>query len=249
MKKMLVCLSVLLLSTPAMAETFRINGGGAATSAIFQAYHESFEETTGDVLVVKSTTPADGLIALLKGEADVATAAMSYEELFYQVEKRGIKIDEDSLLISGIGSTNTLVYTHRKNPVKALSKQQLKDIFTGRVTNWRDVGGDDLPVMVVWGKDTPGQNTQFIYQIMDGERVTRSARQATDYANIRKVVSENPGAIGIDPQGFKVAMVRTPQVPSIPRPIIAITRKDASKKVKDMIEFMRMTFEALTTGK
>ena len=51
-----------------------------------------------------------------------------------------------------------------------LSKEQLKDIFTGKKTNWKDVGGKDMPIAVVYGNKIPGTNNVFMKQVMGGER-------------------------------------------------------------------------------
>lgn len=238
-------LALLLASTPVMADQIRVEGGGASISAIFAPFQEPFEEVTGDKLIATMTSPVKGLIALEQGRADVATAAVPLEDMIKGAEKQGVKIDPGTLRTTVVGKNRTLLYVHRSNMIKSLTKQQLKDIFTGRATNWNQVGGDNRPIIVVWGKNTPGQNTQFIKEILDGQAVTDTVLTATDYDNIRQVIMQQPGAIGIDPHGFKMPALKSPQTPLLTSPIIAVTKGAPTPKVQKMLDFMIATAEDL----
>jgi phosphate transport system substrate-binding protein len=232
---------VLLAGSPVFAGQIRVEGGGVAISAVFEPFKEPFEEATGDKLITTMTSPVKGLIALEQGLVDVATAAVPLEDMLKGAEKQGVRINPATLRTTVVGQNRTLVYTHKSNPVKFLSKQQLKDIFTGRVTNWSEVGGDNRPIVVVWGKNTPGQNAQFALNILDSEAVTSKSLAATDYANIRETIIKQPGAIGIDPHGFNMAALRNPQTPPLTSPIIAVTKGEPTPGIQKMLDFMITT--------
>jgi hypothetical protein len=74
---------------------------------------------------------------------------------------------------------------------------------------------------------------------MDGLPITKKAMTATDYKNVRDVISSTPEAIGIDPIGFKSSEVRTPEIPAITSPIIAVTKGAPSAKALKVLDFYR----------
>lgn len=49
----------------------------------------------------------------------------------------------------------TVVMIHPSNPITNLTNLEIKGLFTGKTRNWRDVGGKDAPVLIVWGKNAP----------------------------------------------------------------------------------------------
>ncbi len=240
--KIILFSAVMLIGSWASAEEIRVDGGGAATSAIFLSIKESFEKATGDRLVVTSSTPVKGLIALEKGLADIATAAVPLQDMIKGAAKEGVTIDPSTLESIVMGKNRTVVFLHSYNEVKKLSKKQLKDIFTGMITNWRELGGDDGEIVVVWGKGTPGQNALFTHMIMDGEPVTSKAFPATDYFNIRDIIDKTPGAIGIGPHGLISALVRVPETPLLESEFIVITKGKPSAKVKKLLDYYKDEF-------
>jgi len=233
---------ILWASAAALAEEIMIEGGGAATSSIFLALREPYEEITGDKLHITMSSPVKGLIALNAGKIDVATALMSVADMIKGADQEGAKIDPSTLQTTVLGENKTLVFLHRSNKIKSLSKAQLKGIFTGKIVNWREVGGGNLPIQVVWGAGTPGQNSLFSKVILDGEAVTPKAYDAGDYEGIRKYVMQNPKAIGIDPQGFKMVGIFTPKIPAVKSPFIAVTKGAPSAKVQRLLQFVQETF-------
>lgn len=197
-----VCGFLLLGAAAAYGEEIKVGGGGASISAIFAPVKAPYEKATGDTLFILQSSPKDGLVDLLKGKIDLATGAVPVDSMIAGAEKDGIKVNRESLVVQQIGANRTAVFVHPSNKVSALSKDQLKGLFTGKIVNWKEVGGDDKDVIVVWGKGTPGQNAQFLKEVLDGEPVTKDILDTTNYAKIKESVSATPEAIGIDPFGL-----------------------------------------------
>ena len=122
-----------------------------------------------------------------------------------------------------VGTNRTVLFVHPSNTVVKLSKAQLKGIFTGKISNWKDVGGADKEIIVVWGKGTPGQNAQFTTSVLDGEPVAKDVLESTNYAKIKETVSATPEAIGIDPFGLADKTVNVIEVTLSDQPVIAVT--------------------------
>src|SRR5512138_2997706 len=181
----------MLAAGAAGAQEIRIGGGGAALATVFTPMKEQFEKSSGDSLTLIQSLPGKSLISLDKGELDAMVTTVPLAAAIADAAKEGVAIDPASLQQQEIGKNEVVAFVHKSNRIKKLSKAQLKKIFTGKLTNWKEFGGADLPIIVVWGTETPGQNVLFTREILDGEKVTTKAIKTTDYQNIREMVKAN----------------------------------------------------------
>ncbi|KAF0214959.1 MAG: phosphate transport system substrate-binding [Geobacteraceae bacterium] len=225
------------LTARAYAEEIKVEGGGAAISHVFAPMKEQFEKTSGMKLKLTMSSPVKGLIALEKGLADAATAAVTLENMISGAAKEGVIIDPASLRKVEVAQNRLMVFVHKTNKIPGLSKEQLHGIFTGKITNWKQLEGEDRSITVVWGKNTPGQNAQFTKEILDGHQVTEKAKFVTDYKSVRDTVAATPGAIGIDPIGLVSGTINTPEIPVMTCPIIVVTKGEPSPKVQKLLTY------------
>lgn len=231
-----VAMSVSLAS----AAEIKVGGGGAAIATIFTPVKAAFEKATGNNLIILQSTPGRGLAELINGSLDAAVAAVPLDSMAAGAEKEGVKVDKGGLQVLEIGTNRVAVFVHPSNPVSSLSKDQMKGLFTGKITNWKDVGGKDAPVMVVWGKNSPGQNALFTKVILDGEKITAENLETTDYKGIKDTVLANPEAIGIDPLGMADASVKAVKpTPEVTAPIRMVTKGKPSAAVQKLIDFIK----------
>jgi len=234
----IVCLSMCIAGA-AYGEEVKVGGGGASISAAFTPVKAPYEKAGRDTLIILQSSPKDGLIDLVKGKLDIASAAVPLTSMLAGAEKDGVKIDPATLVINEIGSNRTAIFVHPTNKVTKLSKEQLKGIFTGKLLNWKEVGGDDKDIIVVWGKGTPGQNGQFKKEILDGEDVAKDVLDTTNYAKIRESVAATPEGIGIDPFGLADETVKVVEAPPLTSPIIAVTAGKPSAKVQRLFDYIK----------
>lgn len=231
----------LFLRIGAYAQEIKVGAGAAPTENILKPIKEHFERKTGLKLQIIASGPKIALQDLEKGIIDAAAAGLSsFDEWIDLMRKEGVEIKDPSLfhhLI--IGKDRIKVILHKDNPISKLSKEQLKGIFTGKITNWKDVGGNDLPIVVVWGKLTPGTNYLFIRTILDGESPTKDVLEATTAEDIRQVVASNIEAIGIGPVAIIDSTVKSPETPEISRNIILATKGKPSANVQKLIDFIK----------
>ena len=220
------------------AEEIRISGGGASFADIFDPIKAPFEKATGITMFNLHSSPGDGLGDLAKGKVDVAIGAVPFEGMIAGAEKSGAKVDAAKLVKTVVGTNRTLLYINPANKVSNLTREQVKGIFTGKIVNWKEVGGDDKDIIVIWGKGTPGQNAQFKREVLGGEEVSAIV-ETTNYAKIKDAVASTPEGIGIDPHGFADASVKTIAIePALSSSILAITMGEPSPKVKKLYEFI-----------
>ncbi len=231
---------LLLWNHSAFAEEIKVGAGAAPTENVLKPIKEPFEKATGIKLAIIASGPKMALIGLQKGEVDAAAAGLSFEEWMGLMKKEGAEVqDAASLQQVTIGKDKIIVLTHKDNPVSKLSKEQLKGLFTGKIGNWKEVGGKDAPVLVVWGKLIPGTNSLFIKNIMDGESQAKDILEATTAEDVRQNVASNPEAIGIGPMAVVDATVKSPESPEIARGIILLTKGKPSPAIQKLIDFIK----------
>ena len=120
----------------------------------------------------------------------VSEIGMSSRDLKEEEKANGLK--ETIVAYDGI-----VVVTHPSNKVKDLTMEQVKQIFTGEVTNWKELGGDDIEIVVVSREDGSGSRDAF-QEIVDysSSELVRSAIIASGNGNIKTTVAMNKHAVG-----------------------------------------------------
>ena len=200
MKKLCVfCVVVMfgLISVFASADEIKVGAGQAPTSNILKPIKEPFQKATGTSLSILPCGPKAALEELLKGSVEVALGGLAFDDWIAMI--------------------------HKDNPVNKLSKEQLKDIFTGKITNWKDVGGKDMPVLVVWTK-LLGGNFLFQKSILDGAAPATDVLAVNTSEDAKATVTSNPEAIAIGPVALIDNTLKTPETPEVARPITLITK-------------------------
>jgi phosphate transport system substrate-binding protein len=237
---MALTISLYALASDALADEIKVGAGAAPTENIFNKIKGPFEKATGMKLTLISNGPEVALKDLDKGLLDVATGGVAFPDWMEMMEKGGYKIpDKNAYKYRVIGKDTVRVIVNKSNPVKKLSKEQLKDIFTGKTVNWKEVGGKDMPITVVWGSAIQGTNAVFMKQVMGGEPFTKKIQESTTAPEIKKLVASTPGGIGLGPVSIVDATIASPETPEVGRPITAITKGAPSANVVKLFDFIR----------
>ncbi|MHB8773110.1 MAG: substrate-binding domain-containing protein [Syntrophales bacterium] len=230
----------LALSSFALAEEIKAGAGAAPTENVFNKIKEPFEKASGVTLTLISNGPEDALKDLDKGLLHVAAGGVTFSDWMEMMEKGGYKIpNRDAYKYRVIGKDVVKVIVNKANTVKKLSREQLVHIFTGKVDNWKAVGGKDMPITVVWGSKIPGTNAVFQKQAMGGAPYTKKVQESTTAAEIKKVVASTPGAVGLAPLSLVDGAIAAPDIPEVGRPITAITKGAPSANVVKLFDFIR----------
>lgn len=240
-----ICVALVLtaLTMTSQAEEIRIEGGASAITTVFSPIKEAYESSTGDTLTVVLSNPTKAFISLEKGAVDLASLnSLAVEDALGKAKAQGVSIDSASLNRQEVASSQLVVFLNKANKIKALNKEQLKSIFTGKVTNWRDVGGDNGTINVYWGKETPYLNKLFSKTILDGEPVTPTAKPAGDHFQLRDIVLADPAAIVINSSGLISPSTKVPAIPAMKLPILVFTKGAPSPKVERFLKFYREEF-------
>lgn len=235
-----LCVTSLTGISPTGAEELKIGAGGAPTENILKPIRDHFEKATGIKLYISSSGPKNAFIDLEKGNIDAAAAGLSYQDWQDLMKKERSEVKDPAAYIPVVvGKDRIVVIVHKDNKIKKLTAEQLKGIFAGEIASWKEVGGDDAPILVVMGKLTPGTNSMFANKFMDGKPVTKEVLDATSADDVKLNVVSNPSAVAFGPLALVDDKVNTPETPELSRDIILLTKGKPSPKVQKLIEFIK----------
>ena len=244
MKKISRLLSVAVVlgciwSTVVLAEEIRVGGGGAPMDNIIKPVKGPFEKSTGIKLNLSMGSATHVFKTLYKGEIDAATAGTSFNGLMDALKKEGFEVkDQAAYQNVTIGKGVIHIIINKDNPVASLSKEQIKGIFTGKISNWKDVGGKDSPIIVVLSTINPATNGSFKTLAMDGEAYVKETLDSGAFEDTRNNVAANAEAIGFGPYSIVNDSVKAPQIPEFARDIILITKGKPAPAVQKFIDFV-----------
>ena len=123
--------------------------------------------------------------------------------------------DRQILSVFEVARDAIAVIVHPSNPVNNLTKEQIKGIFTGAITNWNAVGGPNAPILIHSRETGSGTLTTLEDLLLDKEKV---ADRATPYASatlLKNAVAKDPNGIGFDSIGFVDSTVKAISVNNI----------------------------------
>jgi phosphate transport system substrate-binding protein len=242
------------LALPALA-TAGVTYGGSSTLAdtVLKggAIQGCAAKTGVQVTIGDTSGTGKGLKALMEGKLDVVGSGRT---LNAEEKKAG-------LLGVIVGYDGLAVYVNKANPVKDLSKEQLKDVMTGKATNWKQVGGKDGKIAVLIEPLASKRATVQLVQeqVMDGAAYGGAYKELEQLGEQMREVARNEGAICVASVGYLAnadaavkAGVRAIKVdatePSdanirsgaylLSRPMLLVTKGLAAGEVKQFIDYV-----------
>ncbi len=209
-----------------------INKGSDTMVNLALAWAEAYTGQYPEVRIsVTGGGSGTGIAALINGTVDIANASrkMKSEEV-ERARANGIEPVEHIVAGDAIA-----VVVNPTNPVSALTIVQLSDIFTGQITNWREVGGEDRPIVLLSRESNSGTHIYFLENVIrkgekDNQRLfSPDTLLMPSSEGISVEVRQNPNAIGYDGLGYVTPDQKTIRVarragePYIPPSIETVT--------------------------
>jgi phosphate transport system substrate-binding protein len=168
-----------------------------------------------------------GIAGLINKTVDLANAsrAMKKEEI-ESAKKNGVDPVEHTVARDAIA-----VVVHPDNPVEGLSIPQIADIYTGKITNWQEVGGNDLPIVLLSRESNSGTYVYFLENVIrQGKKSDLMFSPDTllmpSSEGISNEVRQNPNAIGYDGLGYVTSDQK----------MLAVSKNDESPKVLPSVD-------------
>ncbi len=139
--------------------------GSSALQPLAEISAKDFMDQNKDAVInVQGGGSGAGIKGVIEGSCDIGNSDVTADVTFGEEAKVKDLVDHK---VCGIGFA---VVVSKDVTIDSLTKEQLKDIFQGKITNWSQVGGDDKEIILVHRKSSSGTRLTFVDKIMDGEK-------------------------------------------------------------------------------
>ena len=181
------------------------NKGSDTIVNLALAWAEAYQEIDPEVrLSVTGGGSGTGIAALINGTVDIANASRRIKpEEQSQAEANGITPVEHTIARDAIA-----IIVNHDNPVNRLTIDQISDIYSGKINNWLDVGGEDRPIVRLSRETNSGTHVYFLEQVIRKGDKSNKTLFSTDTLllpsseGISAEIRQNPNAIGYDGLGY-----------------------------------------------
>lgn len=241
--KILVCFLLLFCSgTTAAAERVRLHGSTTVIQRLMEPGREALKQATGVELTLVGNGTVKGVEDLLAGQCDGALIAEELADAVASLKDAARREAAADLPAHLLATEIIRVIINPANSVTRLSREQLKGLYNGTLTNWMEVGGADQAVVVIAPHPRSAARKAFLKAVMDGTRFLSGALEfetvRTEVENVA-MVPEAIGAAGqesvMHPDNrHKVKIVDTVE---ISHPFMVVTRGEASVALRKVISF------------
>lgn len=207
-RKLLIMLAVLSVGCNAFAgqkgNSIQIKGSDTMVN-LGQAWAEKYMEANpGDFIAVTGGGSGTGLSSLISGTCDIAMSSRNIKEKEIALaQKKGINPNEIKVALDGLA-----VVVNPKNSVNKLTIEQLAGIFTGRITNWKELGGGPGKIVILSREVNSGTHVYFKEHVLrrndpnSTEEFSPSALMLSSSQAIADEVAGNTDAIGYYGMGY-----------------------------------------------
>jgi len=192
-KLMLVLMVALLMSTVIFAGSSITIKGSDTLVRLGQRWAEEYMKNNPEAVIqVSGGGSGTGIAALLNSATDICEASRDMKEKEYKLaEQKGIKPYRVSVALDGIA-----VFLNKKNKVTNLNFAQLKGIYTGAITNWKEVGGNDTRIIIYGRENNSGTYSFFKKKVLNKEDYSDYTQTLPGTAAVVNAVANDKNGIG-----------------------------------------------------
>ena len=225
----LICAAALLVSCGGSANTVATDGS-TSMEKVIGALGESFtEKYSGKNFTYNPTGSGSGIKAVLEGNCDIGLSS------------RALKAEEEAEGLVGtvLAYDGIAVIVNPENKVADLKIEQIADVYTGKITNWKELGGSDAEIVLI-GREAASGTRDGFESITNTKDACKYRQELTSTGDVITAVSQNPAAIGYaslasvkdSVKALKVNGVAPTEATvkdgsyKIQRPFVLVTKKD-----------------------
>ncbi len=172
--------------TEKLTGTVTASGSSALLPLVKQAAVEFMDLHQGVTVNVTGGGSGTGIKNVADGTSDIGNSDVAFDAQY-----------NDSGLVDHVVAIAPFILIVNKDvAVDSLTKQQAADIFTGKITNWQEVGGKDRKIIIVTRPESSGSRKLIVNLVLDGKEFTKDGITQAESGAMKTSVAETPGAIG-----------------------------------------------------
>lgn len=238
MRRYVALLLCLVVSAAFAAEPLRVSGSTSVKRAL-ERHQQALEAAAGTTVEFSAIGSTAGLTSLLCGTADVAMLSAPPAEVAAGL--KGSVPATETLEAVQVGKTQLVFIVNSRNPVRHLTAGQMHDVLTGKVRNWQEVGGPDLPITLVALAHSGPPN---VGKILCGEAIAMNVQSVNTTPEIPVLVAREPHTLGIVSSHHARGQTRVLQTDvDLEDPLYLVTLKPATPAAQ---KFVAAATELLT---
>ncbi|MBI3194797.1 MAG: phosphate ABC transporter substrate-binding protein [Ignavibacteriae bacterium] len=195
MKKIIITLIIALSTFGFMQQGETITVKGSDTMVILgQRWAEIYmSKHPGATIQVTGGGSGTGISALINGTTDICNASRPMKKS----EKGKLKQRYNTLGVEIKAAKDGLaLYVNELNPVKELSLEQIREIYKGNITNWKQVGGNDTKIILYSRENNSGTYVYFKDNVLNGDDFAASAQNMPGTAAVVNAIAKDKNGIG-----------------------------------------------------
>jgi phosphate transport system substrate-binding protein len=194
----LMILALVVSTNPAVAQKLHIEGS-TTVGPIADGFAEVFNKMYPDVTItVNKSGSGTGAAALIDNRCDIATMSRFMKDKeFKDAVDKGVFPVAHVVAMDGV-----CIVVHPSNPINAMTTEQVRNIYLGKVRNWKELGGPDVPIVVISRDTESGTYETFDSFIMNDQKMASSVEYVTSNPQAFARVRNTRGAIGYVGYGF-----------------------------------------------
>jgi phosphate transport system substrate-binding protein len=179
--------------------------GGTAHIPVMQKAAKAIMQAHSDIrITIAGGGSGVGAKQVAKGLVDIGNTG------------RALKPGEAKGLVSfPFAIDGVAVIINPENPVNALTKQQVIDIYSGKIVNWKAVGGEDRAINLFTRDEASGTRAVFMKKLLGNSVIINSANVVPSNGAMKTAVSRDPGALGYSSVGYIDALVKAPSLDGV----------------------------------
>jgi phosphate transport system substrate-binding protein len=178
-------------AVPAIGQTVKIKGSDTLLP-LAERWAQVYSKKDATVhLVVSGGGSSVGIAALLRGDADIAEASRPVNDS----EKEQFKKEGKTLVEVTVASDAVEILVSPSNPISSMTMEQVRGIFTGRISNWKEVGGLDGKINLYGREKASGTNAFLKEHALRGENYATTITEFSSNAPMVSVVAKDPNGI------------------------------------------------------
>lgn len=197
-----VALALVTFAGSAAADTVKISGASIVFNAIVSPAKAAVEKSTGHTLELFSSNATKGLTDLVGGATDAAMVSVQLDIATEAAAEGGKKFNAKDFQFFELKKDEIVFVVHQSNPVGKLTWEQLTDIYTGKITNWKALGGKDLPITVYTDTLAGATRATIKRNVMGGAELGPTAKAQSSLKRAAEMAGTDEGGIAGIGKGF-----------------------------------------------